>query len=306
METRHDEMDQSRMEASVFFDSYLPEALRCALEYAGNDGFVASMPQLLHARSRAPYDNEIWNTRFFTSTSEENVIRTRHGNHVIVVVHGGGIFSTPERFRALYHASTSRHSEIGFTGLFAARIRDVEARDLLEGKLADNREIPVFTFKEFKDKEGKLPYRYATILDFETARDSCSGNVRFDRLKDDPLMIARAGGVEAASLYLDRARDRRTAEVMGSWHNFNEIDPDEEQARILFLGGQEGGPQNDVFRPLSKVEQAYAGTWTTHYRMPLEAEFAIRGDTAMINPARYVAVAPQRPLTGVRHLSFGT
>ena len=42
------------MEAEIIFDSHVPNALRRALEYAGDDGFVASMPQLLHARANAP------------------------------------------------------------------------------------------------------------------------------------------------------------------------------------------------------------------------------------------------------------
>ena len=38
-----------RMQAESFFDPYHPTALRWALDYAGDDGFVASLPQLLHA-----------------------------------------------------------------------------------------------------------------------------------------------------------------------------------------------------------------------------------------------------------------
>ena len=72
------------MEAEIVFDSHVPTALRRALEYAGEDGFVASMPQLLHARANAPYDNIIWNT-WFTSYTEESVVTTPQGNHVIVV-----------------------------------------------------------------------------------------------------------------------------------------------------------------------------------------------------------------------------
>jgi len=60
-----------KMEAAIFFDSYLPYALRGAQEYAGEDGFVASMPQLLHARVNAPYDNIIWNTWFNPNSEKE-------------------------------------------------------------------------------------------------------------------------------------------------------------------------------------------------------------------------------------------
>ena len=132
------------MEAAVIFESYLPDALCRALDHAGDEGFVASMPQLLHARTTAPYDNEIWSIRSFASHSEENVVRTRHGNHVVVAVHGGGIFASPQRFRTLYHASTNRFSELGFTGLFGAKISEREAQGLLDGKLPDGNEVPVF------------------------------------------------------------------------------------------------------------------------------------------------------------------
>ena len=190
-------MKDIKMEAAIIYGSYLPDALRQALDYAGDDGFVASMPQLLHARANAPYDNEIWTTRSFTSTSEESVVTTKQGNHVVVAVHGGGIFASPERFRTLYHASVDRHSELGFTGLFGAKISQGEARNVVDGKLPDGSEIPVFSYSEFRQDITSLPRRYAVVLDFETAKMSKSGNERFDDLKNDPLMIVRAGGVKS-------------------------------------------------------------------------------------------------------------
>ena len=82
-------MANIKMEAEIIFEPHVPNALRQALEYAGEDGFVASMPQLLHARTYASYDNIIWNT-WFTSNSEESVVTTPQGNRVVVAVHGGG------------------------------------------------------------------------------------------------------------------------------------------------------------------------------------------------------------------------
>jgi len=298
-------MNESRMEAAIIFESHLPEALRQALEYAGEHGFVASMPQLLHARANAADDNEIWKARSFTSNSEENLFTTKQGNRVVVAVHGGGIFASPERFKRLYHASTSRFSELGFTGLFGARISQAEATNVADGQLPDGSEIPVFSYSEFKQGIADLPRRYAVILDLETAKSSHSGNVAFDDLKDDPLMIVRAGGVEAAAAYLDRARARNKSAVMGNWHYFREIDPDQPQARVLFLGGVEGGAKTEAYRDLTSKEQGYVGIWGTHYRIPIEAEHGIRGDSAMINMARYVAVAPQKVSASLRYLSFG-
>ncbi|MCH7538322.1 MAG: hypothetical protein IID57_10775, partial [Proteobacteria bacterium] len=68
------------MEAEIIFEPHVPTALRRALEYAGAEGYVASMPQLLHARANADYDNIIWNT-WFTSNTEESVVTTPQGNH---------------------------------------------------------------------------------------------------------------------------------------------------------------------------------------------------------------------------------
>jgi hypothetical protein len=126
-------MKDSKMEAAIIFDTHLPDALRRALEYAGNDGFVASMPQLLHARVAAPFDNDIWDTWFFTSNSEESMVETPQGNHIAVLVHGGGIFASPTRFRKLYLASTDRHSKDGFTGLFGAEGNDGSSTTLCGG-----------------------------------------------------------------------------------------------------------------------------------------------------------------------------
>ncbi len=142
-------MADIKMEAAIIFDSHVPNALRRALDYAGDDGFVASMPQLLHARANAPYDNIIWNT-WFTSNSEESVVTTPQGNHVVVAVHGGGIYASPERFERTYRASVDRSSPEGFTGQYAGKISAREASDVLNGKLPDGSEIPVFQFDEFK------------------------------------------------------------------------------------------------------------------------------------------------------------
>ena len=74
------------------FESYLAGRVAAApWIYAGDDGFVASLPQLLHARANADYDNIIWNT-WFTSNSEECAVTTKQGNRVVVAIHGGGIY----------------------------------------------------------------------------------------------------------------------------------------------------------------------------------------------------------------------
>ncbi|MFQ5548652.1 MAG: hypothetical protein ACE5FV_10190 [Woeseia sp.] len=297
-------MTDTRLEAAIIFDSHLPEALRRALEYAGEDGFVASMPQLLHARAHAPFDNEIWDTWFFTSNSEESMVETPQGNHVAVLVHGGGIFSTPARFRQLYLSSTDRHSEDGFTGLFGGRILNEEAHDILTGRCPNGTEIPVFPYSEFRKGIADLPRRYAVVMDFETARTSKCGLTPFDELKDDPLMIVRAGGAEPAAAYLDKAQEYYGTSVMGSWHRFDDMNPMNPQTWVPFVYDCLGGASNTDETDLPKRTEGMMDIWFTHYRIARDAGFGLRADTAMINTARYVAVAPRSVATGVRHLPF--
>ena len=281
-------MADMKMEAEIIFEPHVPNALRRALEYAGDDGFVASMPQLLHARANASYDNIIWNT-WFTSNSEESVTRTPQGIRVVVAVHGGGIFASPERFERVYRASVDRSNSDGFTGQYAGKISEQEARDVLEGKLPDGSEIPVFPFDEFKRGVADLPLRYAVVLDFEMARKSTRGYDPFDVLKDEPNMIVRAGGIEANAAYLDKYQARHNTKVMGNWHPYNRIDPDQPQTRIQFLAGNEGGvcTENDD-------DQDYG----------YDAEYGMGGDACIHNMARYVAVAPRNVSTSLRKLDF--
>ena len=276
------------MEAVIIFDSYLPKALRRALQYAGDDGFVASMPQLLQARANASYDNIIWNT-WFNTNSEESLVTTPQGNHVVVAIHGGGIYASPERFEKLYRADVDRSNPEGLTGQFTGKITEREAHDVLHGKFPGGTEVPVYPFEEFKQGIANLPMRYGVILDFELARKAKSGFEAFDVLKDDPNMIVRAGGVEAAAAYLDRARERLNTKLMGNWHPHNRIDPDEPQTRILFLAGN-----------LGASDTADADDHPYGY----DARFGISGNASIIGLGRYIAVAPRNKSIGLRDLGF--
>ena len=247
------------------------------------------MPQLLHARVNADYDNIIWNT-WFTSNTEESVVTTPQGNRVIVAVHGGGIFASPQRFERVYRASVNRSSPEGYTGQYAAKISEIEARDVLDGRLPDGTEIPVYSFDEFKQGVADMPMRYGVVLDFEMARQSTRGYDPFDVLKDEPNMIVRAGGVEAAAKYLDKARDRHNTKVMGNWHPYNRIDPDLPQTRVAFLAGNLGGAGTE-----DDDDHLYG----------YDAEYGMGGDATLGGMARYVAVAPRDVSTSLRDLNFG-
>jgi len=274
------------MEAAVIFESYLPAALQRALDYAGEDGFVASLPQLLRARTDADYDNIIWNT-WFTANSEECVVTTKQGSRVVVAVHGGGIYALPDRFERLYRANQARANSEGFTGDYAGKISTREARDVLEGKLQDGTEFPVYPYDEFKRGVANLPRRYGVILNYELARKSEKGFQSFDLLKDEPNMIVRAGGVEPLAAYLDKFQARHNTSQMGNFHPFDFINPDQPQSRVPFLAGNMGGRGSEG-----------------DYNYGYDSDYGIGGYACMLNMARYVAVAPKNVSTSVRNLAF--
>ncbi len=284
-------MQNIKMEAMIVFDSHLPNALRQALRYAGDDGFVASMPQLLHARANAPYDNILWNT-WFTSYTEESVVTTPQRNRVVVAIHGGGIFTSPERFERSYYADLDRSNPEGLTGQYAAKITEKEVHDVLEGKLPDGAEIPVFPFDEFKRGVADLPLRYGVILDFDLAKQAENGYVAFDTLRDEPNMIVRAGGGEPLAAYLAKARDLHNTKLIGNWHPYNRIDPDQPQTRIVFLAGNKGGVGSEGDDVIDGLTWGY------------DAEYGMGGDASMTNMGRYVAVAPRNVATSLRYLDF--
>ena len=297
-------MNKTKMEAAVFFESHLPEALRLALEHAGVDGYVASLPQLLHARTRAEFNNEIWRTWFFTLNSEESVVTKPDGTHAVVFVHGGGIFGSPSRFKNLYYASVDRRSKDGFTGLFGAKILDSEAVAIQNGEVPGSAKLPVYSYEEFLLGIERLPRRYAVIMDFDVARKSKNGFATFEELKQDPVMIVRSGGPGPATDYLEKAKSFYGLDKMGSWNRFDDINPKQSQTWVPFLFDCLGGASDyDSLDPESRF-QGDSDSWFTHYRVSRDSGFGIRGDSALINTARYVAVAPRDVSQGVRDLSF--
>ena len=230
-------------------------------------------------------------SNWLTANSEESVVTTPQGNQVLVTVHGGGIFATPARIERSLRADLDRSNSEGLTGQYAAKISQIEAFELLDGKLPDGSEIAVFQFDEFKHGIVDLPHRYAVVLDFELARQSTNGYERFDVLIDEPLMIVRAGGVTPLEAYLDKARDRHNTKLMGNWHPFNRIDPDQHQTRILELSGNKGGEGSEGDN--QGLGWGYG------------ADYGITGGGGMVDMARYVAVAPRNVSASLRDLDFG-
>ena len=250
------------------------------------------LPQLLHARANAPYDNIIWNT-WFTSYTEESVVTTPQGNHaVIVAVHGGGIYASPERFERTYRASVDTEQPRGLhRAVFRQDLSTKEAGDVLDGKLPDGTEIPIYSIRRVQARYlPSLPLRYGVVLDFELARkvDKRLRSLRGLERRAEHDRRAPAASSRLAA-YLDKAQARHNTKKMGNWHPYNRIDPKQPQTRVVFLAGNQGGVGTE-----DEDDEDYG----------YDAEYGIGGDACIHNMARYVAVAPRDVATSLRHLDF--
>ncbi|PIN79660.1 hypothetical protein COV16_03015, partial [Candidatus Woesearchaeota archaeon CG10_big_fil_rev_8_21_14_0_10_34_8] len=163
---------------------------------------------------------------FYTCASEEDVGRTRQRNKVMIEVHGGGIL-TPERIETA--------DRRGLTRQYAAQyLAESEVETLLNGKLADGTEIPVYSFADFIRGIAGLPRRYAVVMDYDTARNADSGHLPVESLRDNALVIVRAGGVAEANHFVDKIAQQYTK--YGNWHTFNDINAGKTHGGLLFLG----------------------------------------------------------------------
>ena len=231
------EDEQGQKWTAKEFGGRMDNALEQALNYVTPlGGFVASIPQIVAGRIKADFENEIW-TKYHDGLTEELAGKTEAGNEIMIEVHGGGIW-TPERMRKAYADKLVNG---------AGRLTEKEFMDIANGKLPDAVEIPHWHYSEFVKKESKdLPIRYAVITDFKKVKNLTNGLQPWADLYNNPLIILRAGGVEQAHTYLDRAKKRHSNyNNYGCWHQFSSIDTNIPQGRLVFLGNDDDGFNGD-------------------------------------------------------------
>ena len=212
----------------AFYGKTIADALQQAQVYDkdnDNKGHIASLPEIFHARVMS-LENSFVCTNWFTAMSEEIVGTTQSGSKLLVVEHGGGIFSTHERIRKI-----ERRGLINGAGRLSQR----DFNNLLNGKLPDGKEIPVYSYADFID-QGNLPRKYGIILDFDRIKSIQSGLNDIDSLYENPLIIARAGGQEQAREYLDKVKQIYQEKDLRLYHPFQRVDASKAQGRVLFVG----------------------------------------------------------------------
>jgi hypothetical protein len=212
-------------EGQAFYNSSLPAALREAQAHAGEQGHVATMPELLHGRTVARFDNEIW-TQWFTANSAEYVGKTAQGKPVVIVAHGIGPFTNPARIEQAYQEGL-----VNYAGKFT--------QEEFAGLLGSG--VPSFGYDEFLKRTSILS-TYAIVIDFEKAKGTTSDHQAIGNLYKNPLVIARAGGEAPAKAFLDKAAQKY--QKYGQWHPFGNVDVEQSQGRLLFLGSNDDNGLN--------------------------------------------------------------
>ena len=219
-----------------FDDSSLPTALEQALGHAGSEGIVLTMPELMAAKVKANKRHEFWNGWYAVHTEEDIGIDQKgrfYGRNepVLVVVHGGGILS-PERIRKAYDDGLVSGS---------ARYEQEEFDMLLEGKVSET--LPLYPFEEVQGGLS-LPHRYGVVIPYATAQATQSGYHKKKAFMGNPLVVARAGGMEHVEAYFNKAVDS-DGKVRNN-HPFTGRDASQAQGRVLFLNNNISGLVGDI------------------------------------------------------------
>jgi hypothetical protein len=206
----------------------LAVALGEALDYVGTDGYVATMPELISAKLKAEKSHDFWQ-KWYAVHTEENIGIDQKGRFysanepVLVVVNGGGIL-TPDRIMKAYDDCLISNS---------ARYENQEFDNLLDGKLADGSHIELFSFEQIKDGVSSLPHKFGVVMPYSMAQGTKSGYHQKKDFMENPLVIARVGGLENLESYYEMAK--ASDGDLGCYHPFSGRDAVTPQGRVLFL-----------------------------------------------------------------------
>ncbi|MBI4447459.1 hypothetical protein HY643_00615, partial [Candidatus Woesearchaeota archaeon] len=204
------------------------DAFRRALDYAGKDGFVASMPELIAAKCFVGKDHEFWNN-WHTTLSEEDIgidkkgLFGRKGEPVLVVVHGGGIL-TPDRIEKAYAEGLVDGS---------AKYTKKEFDNLLEGRLPNGETIKIYILEDLKKGSSIVEHQFGVVITYEVAQATEPDWHKKKEFLSNPLVIARNGGLENLKKYFDKAK--YLDGTVGNFHPFKGRNPNQAQGRLLFL-----------------------------------------------------------------------
>ncbi|MFQ5474327.1 MAG: hypothetical protein ACE5DM_00685 [Candidatus Nanoarchaeia archaeon] len=241
----------------------LYEARRVAEAQAKENGLVAPMWLLAEG-----YPHGEWytaNSEDVSGTALSDCPFGKKGEAFVVTLHGGrdGKRMLPldviEKVVTMYR----ENNETGLTGVYAANLQDAYGKpvftDLLNGALPDGNSVDLFSFDQVKAGEHRdhmASFKtFGIVRPLSLAKETESCHHPIDDLalvKDgkivgakDSQVIAYTGGVAEGGLFLRSAQKKYNK--IGVHHRFNEkkFEPEQEQARVLFLYGGSDGLEGD-------------------------------------------------------------
>lgn len=136
METARKQLPPRAM--AFYHQDGLPAAWQHAVRFAGNDGRLATMPDIVEARLNTKPGELPWET-YFTTLSAEYYGLSRQGNRILIIAHGVGPLSTLDGIHKAYkweYKDVSRDRRGGristdeFANLEAGKFGPVEIIDL--------------------------------------------------------------------------------------------------------------------------------------------------------------------------------
>jgi hypothetical protein len=165
------ELTPKEYRAMAFFSQDYVKAASLATRFAGEQGRIATLPDVIDARLATPLGKAPWE-QYICTNSAEYFGFSKAGNPIIVVAHGIGPISTPEGVVTAYK-SPLKPVDHGRTGM-EGRVSQVEFLRLADGQYGE------VAIVDFRDYESRYEYPFLESL---TAWQAA----------EDPLVRARLG-----------------------------------------------------------------------------------------------------------------
>lgn len=240
-------------------DGHIP-AWNFAKRYAGAEGRIATLPEIIEARL-ATLPNELPWRRYFTSNTAEYFGKGADGREKLIVAHGVGPMSTIEGIKAAYsweYKDKDRHRRGG-------RISSEEFLKLEAGKYGATAVLT--SVKQFMELNSAKRYS-VFVIDFEmymqwAGEDAFNARHTAVMSAFDLLLLARLG--TAAHLYIEKHLKNAL-----DWHRQESIKFNEKLGPyIIFNEGASNCPYLTYQKVNGRVD------WSKPLPWPLEKDRAI-------------------------------
>lgn len=190
-------MEKQLRVLGFYHENGIIPAWKLASDFAGKDGRIGTLLDVVNARIEHDYTKEVWNT-YYTTLSAEYVGYGKNGNLILIVAHGIGPMSSIEGIKKAYshcYKDTERIKKGG-------RISQEEFLDLEAGKYG---KVAIVDLKEYINSR-QHPFIAAIPEQMEEL---------------DPVVRARLG--DRCNEYITRCRSNSTKwiENKGEMEDFN-------------------------------------------------------------------------------------